>query len=161
MNLGLIPSSEPGWSVACAALNPVTGGILHIHHNVTSSQKYLNIGNSEVLQSEASNNLCDNSIKSRSSKDGSDVIVESSVQDGNKKCLNYEEVCTCVNGELRLSLQISGQIAAVSESGQGCVSGQELGQGSVSGQEVDQSALVLKSCQDGVSDHVLGQSATV
>ncbi len=36
VNLGLIPSSEAGWSVACAALNPRTGGVLHVHGNVTS-----------------------------------------------------------------------------------------------------------------------------
>ncbi|XP_041466259.1 tRNA wybutosine-synthesizing protein 2 homolog isoform X2 [Lytechinus variegatus] len=36
VNLGLIPSSEKGWPVACAALNPMTGGVLHIHGNVDS-----------------------------------------------------------------------------------------------------------------------------
>ena len=36
VNLGLIPSSEAGWPVACMALKPCTGGILHIHENVTS-----------------------------------------------------------------------------------------------------------------------------
>ncbi|KAJ8255134.1 hypothetical protein GJAV_G00201300 [Gymnothorax javanicus] len=37
VNLGLIPSSREGWPVACRLLNRVTGGILHIHQNVTSS----------------------------------------------------------------------------------------------------------------------------
>ena len=37
VNLGLIPSSEQGWPVACAALNPLTGGILHVHDNVTTA----------------------------------------------------------------------------------------------------------------------------
>ena len=36
VNLGLIPSSERGWPVACALLNPESGGWLHIHGNVTS-----------------------------------------------------------------------------------------------------------------------------
>lgn len=36
VNLGLIPSSEDGWSVACRLLKRKTGGILHIHQNVTS-----------------------------------------------------------------------------------------------------------------------------
>ncbi|XP_071510394.1 tRNA wybutosine-synthesizing protein 2 homolog [Diadema antillarum] len=36
VNLGLIPSSEEGWPVACAALKPMSGGMLHIHGNVTS-----------------------------------------------------------------------------------------------------------------------------
>lgn len=36
VNLGLIPSSEDGWPVACRLLRRTTGGILHIHQNVTS-----------------------------------------------------------------------------------------------------------------------------
>ncbi|XP_031980349.1 tRNA wybutosine-synthesizing protein 2 homolog isoform X2 [Corvus moneduloides] len=34
VNLGLIPSSEEGWPVACRILKKDTGGVLHIHHNV-------------------------------------------------------------------------------------------------------------------------------
>ncbi|NXD76446.1 TYW2 protein, partial [Halcyon senegalensis] len=34
VNLGLIPSSEEGWPVACRVLRKGTGGVLHIHHNV-------------------------------------------------------------------------------------------------------------------------------
>ncbi|NXQ86006.1 TYW2 protein, partial [Nyctibius grandis] len=34
VNLGLIPSSEEGWLVACRVLKKDTGGVLHIHHNV-------------------------------------------------------------------------------------------------------------------------------
>ncbi len=36
VNLGLIPSSESGWHVACRALKPREGGVLHVHGNVTS-----------------------------------------------------------------------------------------------------------------------------
>ncbi|XP_044219075.1 tRNA wybutosine-synthesizing protein 2 homolog [Thunnus albacares] len=36
VNLGLIPSSEDSWPVACRLLKKTTGGILHIHQNVTS-----------------------------------------------------------------------------------------------------------------------------
>ncbi|XP_071772227.2 tRNA wybutosine-synthesizing protein 2 homolog [Centroberyx gerrardi] len=36
VNLGLIPSSEDGWPVACRLLKKTNGGILHIHQNVTS-----------------------------------------------------------------------------------------------------------------------------
>ncbi|XP_034037639.1 tRNA wybutosine-synthesizing protein 2 homolog [Thalassophryne amazonica] len=36
VNIGLIPSSEDSWPVACRLLKRTTGGILHIHHNVTS-----------------------------------------------------------------------------------------------------------------------------
>ncbi|MEE6513035.1 hypothetical protein FKM82_020468 [Ascaphus truei] len=34
VNLGLIPTSEPGYPVACKVLRKDTGGVLHIHHNV-------------------------------------------------------------------------------------------------------------------------------
>lgn len=36
MNLGLIPSSEEGWPVACRLLRKDVGGVLHIHHNVAA-----------------------------------------------------------------------------------------------------------------------------
>ncbi|TMS17805.1 tRNA wybutosine-synthesizing protein 2-like protein [Larimichthys crocea] len=36
VNLGLIPSSEEGWPVACRLLKKTTGGVLHIHQNVTT-----------------------------------------------------------------------------------------------------------------------------
>lgn len=36
VNLGLIPTSEAGWPVACAALRSDRGGWLHVHGNVTS-----------------------------------------------------------------------------------------------------------------------------
>ncbi|XP_067853035.1 tRNA wybutosine-synthesizing protein 2 homolog [Heptranchias perlo] len=35
VNLGLIPSSEEGWPVACQLLKEDRGGIFHIHHNVS------------------------------------------------------------------------------------------------------------------------------
>lgn len=37
VNLGLIPSSEDGWPVACRLLKKTTGGLLHIHQNVPSA----------------------------------------------------------------------------------------------------------------------------
>ncbi|MGH0172192.1 UNVERIFIED_CONTAM: hypothetical protein FKN15_074696 [Acipenser sinensis] len=36
VNLGLIPSSEEGWPTACRLLKRETGGVLHIHQNVSS-----------------------------------------------------------------------------------------------------------------------------
>uniref|UniRef100_A0A087YG56 tRNA wybutosine-synthesizing protein 2 homolog n=1 Tax=Poecilia formosa TaxID=48698 RepID=A0A087YG56_POEFO len=36
VNLGLIPTSEDGWPIACRLLKKTTGGVLHIHQNVTS-----------------------------------------------------------------------------------------------------------------------------
>ncbi|XP_051878414.1 tRNA wybutosine-synthesizing protein 2 homolog isoform X2 [Pristis pectinata] len=35
VNLGLIPSSEEGWPIACQLLKEDRGGILHIHNNVS------------------------------------------------------------------------------------------------------------------------------
>lgn len=51
VNLGLIPSSEGSWEVACAALKLVTGGILHVHGNVTSKvhEKKDNVFDSSAL----------------------------------------------------------------------------------------------------------------
>ncbi|KAG8447724.1 hypothetical protein GDO86_015007 [Hymenochirus boettgeri] len=40
VNLGLIPTSEPGYTVACRALRKDTGGILHIHQNVDSFKRH-------------------------------------------------------------------------------------------------------------------------
>ncbi|XP_022235441.1 tRNA wybutosine-synthesizing protein 2 homolog isoform X2 [Limulus polyphemus] len=42
VNLGLLPSSEPGWKTACLALKRETGGILHVHANVNSKQTSVN-----------------------------------------------------------------------------------------------------------------------
>ncbi|XP_032993803.1 tRNA wybutosine-synthesizing protein 2 homolog isoform X2 [Lacerta agilis] len=36
VNLGLIPTSEAGWPIACQVLRKDVGGILHIHQNVES-----------------------------------------------------------------------------------------------------------------------------
>lgn len=36
VNLGLIPTSEEGWPIACRVLRKDIGGILHIHQNVES-----------------------------------------------------------------------------------------------------------------------------
>lgn len=36
VNLGLIPTSRLSWEIACAALKRESGGMLHVHENVTS-----------------------------------------------------------------------------------------------------------------------------
>ncbi|KAJ6663285.1 hypothetical protein lerEdw1_010421 [Lerista edwardsae] len=36
VNLGLIPTAEEGWPIACKVLRKDTGGVLHIHQNVES-----------------------------------------------------------------------------------------------------------------------------
>lgn len=41
VNLGLLPSSELSWKVACGALNP-NGGILHVHGNVETKKNEIN-----------------------------------------------------------------------------------------------------------------------
>ena len=37
--LGLIPSAEASFEAAIKALNPLTGGVMHIHENVSSKHK--------------------------------------------------------------------------------------------------------------------------
>ncbi|XP_016071487.1 PREDICTED: tRNA wybutosine-synthesizing protein 2 homolog [Miniopterus natalensis] len=50
VNLGLIPSSEEGWPIACRMLRKDAGGILHIHQNVESfpRRNLQPLGNSEM-----------------------------------------------------------------------------------------------------------------
>ncbi|KAI1291809.1 tRNA wybutosine-synthesizing protein 2 -like protein [Halotydeus destructor] len=55
--LGLIPSSECSWRTACAALKSSTGGILHIHDNV--SFYLLKENKKEVYKQWESKVLCD------------------------------------------------------------------------------------------------------
>lgn len=40
ISLGLLPSSEGGWAVAIACLDKTTGGWLHIHGNVPTSERH-------------------------------------------------------------------------------------------------------------------------
>ncbi|XP_068104141.1 tRNA wybutosine-synthesizing protein 2 homolog [Hyperolius riggenbachi] len=49
VNLGLIPTSEAGYPIACKVLKKNSGGVLHIHHNVSCypSKQELNIKNAE------------------------------------------------------------------------------------------------------------------
>lgn len=44
MNLGLIPSSEISWEIACKALKSETGGYLHVHGNVDIKDQTLENG---------------------------------------------------------------------------------------------------------------------
>ncbi|XP_052797605.1 tRNA wybutosine-synthesizing protein 2 homolog isoform X1 [Mya arenaria] len=50
VNLGLIPSSRDGWPVACRALKPTTGGILHIHHNVNTMSRQVGVTDMGCVQ---------------------------------------------------------------------------------------------------------------
>ena len=60
VNLGLIPSSEPGWRTACMALKSETGGILHIHGNVNTRKGCGEnlIGDNETISDHISDNEC-------------------------------------------------------------------------------------------------------
>uniref|UniRef100_A0A3Q3EGI7 tRNA wybutosine-synthesizing protein 2 homolog n=1 Tax=Kryptolebias marmoratus TaxID=37003 RepID=A0A3Q3EGI7_KRYMA len=51
VNVGLIPSSEDGWPVACRLLKRTTGGILHVHQNVSSPLQSRRAADREVWQS--------------------------------------------------------------------------------------------------------------
>ncbi|OCT67283.1 tRNA wybutosine-synthesizing protein 2 homolog [Xenopus laevis] len=56
VNLGLIPTSEPGYPVACRVLKKDTGGVLHIHHNVDcycKSQGEIDIADSQTWRKKA------------------------------------------------------------------------------------------------------------
>lgn len=48
VNLGLIPTSEAGYHVACRVLKKNTGGILHIHHNVDCYINKHEVGNKNI-----------------------------------------------------------------------------------------------------------------
>jgi len=83
VNLGLIPSSEPGWQVACAALKP-KGGILHIHSNVSSKHSC----DSEVSGSLGALNVKDDT-KDNSRDKGSSLSTQTST------CLNMDSIDSC------------------------------------------------------------------
>lgn len=117
VNLGLIPSSTEGWPTACAALKKNSGGVLHIHSNVTLKQKK----NSHLCESGASAGSivsavgCENkravtndhvnNIKARTSGSGYD-------------CLEHSKKGSTVNREERHTETING---VVSSSAPGCV----------------------------------------
>ncbi|KAM6057039.1 tRNA wybutosine-synthesizing protein 2 homolog isoform 1-T2 [Theristicus caerulescens] len=70
VNLGLIPSSEEGWPVACRVLKKGTGGVLHIHHNVESRPTPTPVPRAEQGSPEAA---------------GSDGEAQHSMEDGGKE----------------------------------------------------------------------------
>ena len=69
VNLGLIPSSQEGWSVACAALKQ-SGGILHVHSNVTSKQSTDSDNVSEIESACEVKQLKTNTLEPYTSKFG-------------------------------------------------------------------------------------------
>lgn len=60
VNLGLIPSSEEGWPVACRLLKRSTGGIMHIHQNVTTP---LHLEPSELNSSAEGSSVKESSLR--------------------------------------------------------------------------------------------------
>ncbi|XP_076332434.1 tRNA wybutosine-synthesizing protein 2 homolog isoform X2 [Tachypleus tridentatus] len=55
VNLGLLPSSEPGWKTACLALKQKTGGTLHVHANVNLKQSSVECSSKVPEQNDLSN----------------------------------------------------------------------------------------------------------
>ncbi|PSN37995.1 tRNA wybutosine-synthesizing protein 2 [Blattella germanica] len=51
INCGLLPSSRPGWVLACKAIKTMSGGMLHIHENVSCKKDKRKIWAMEVSQS--------------------------------------------------------------------------------------------------------------
>ncbi|PIK38079.1 tRNA wybutosine-synthesizing protein 2-like protein [Apostichopus japonicus] len=71
VNLGLIPSSECSWPVACAALKP-SGGTLHIHGNVETHSSEQNTPQEEsTTEICASDELYEEDVSVNCSRSGS------------------------------------------------------------------------------------------
>ncbi|XP_033751812.1 tRNA wybutosine-synthesizing protein 2 homolog isoform X2 [Pecten maximus] len=101
VNLGLIPSSEEGWPVACRALRS-SGGFLHIHSNVTSKHpSNTDIGNHGDTIDKSDSSIClkygnANHVSLKGSTDIDDLTQDKSVafnvnKDSSKKELNMAE----------------------------------------------------------------------
>ncbi len=58
INLGLIPSSELSWPIACRVLRADTGGWLHVHGNVDSNHNK-NSKDEEKIETESERNKHD------------------------------------------------------------------------------------------------------
>ncbi|ELW49094.1 tRNA wybutosine-synthesizing protein 2 homolog [Tupaia chinensis] len=93
VNLGLIPSSEEGWPIACQVLRQDSGGILHIHHNVESFPgKNLQLLGSSKMDKEhrpfpqqITSNLC----KSGATRDSSRKMLSPAIKSEWQKWAEY------------------------------------------------------------------------
>lgn len=92
VNLGLLPSSASGWQVACKVLKS-TGGMLHVHGNVTSgidkanvrtglhncnfktNETVLCMGCEHILICETSNRFLNETCKQSFGFDGNELFV--------------------------------------------------------------------------------------
>lgn len=92
VNLGLLPSSESGWQIACKVLKS-TGGMLHVHGNVTSGtdkenirtgldnhnfktdETVLCIGCKHILSCETSNRFLNETYKQSFGFDGDELFI--------------------------------------------------------------------------------------
>ncbi|KTF95100.1 hypothetical protein cypCar_00025195, partial [Cyprinus carpio] len=63
VNLGLIPSSEEGWPVACRLLKRDTGGMLHIHQNVTTPLHREPLEHSSAIDDEKGSSMEESSLR--------------------------------------------------------------------------------------------------
>ncbi|XP_070566297.1 tRNA wybutosine-synthesizing protein 2 homolog isoform X2 [Ptychodera flava] len=89
VNLGLIPSSEDGWPVACAALKPSTGGILHIHGNVTTEIKGGSTYMEKTVPENASKGLRSDSLNKQTESDGKSVLDNEGIE-CYKQCMSED-----------------------------------------------------------------------
>lgn len=88
--LGLIPSSENSWPVACSCLRPDTGGWLHVHGNVSSKPMSLHPSG----RFDQTNVQAQGSKMFRMSEHATSVEVKQEVGDEDGSCLHLRPSCT-------------------------------------------------------------------
>lgn len=123
VNLGLIPSSEAGWATACAALRDDSGGILHVHANVTSNDVTSNRHETRPLGQQTSPctqvrtcGLDDSSCKMNGAQsDSADIITDSTCNTGMSNAVSTEREQLTNNGADYKNKQISGLVESIVE----------------------------------------------
>ena len=83
--LGLIPSSEESWPVACSCLRPDAGGWLHVHGNVSSKPTSL-----QPLDTDRSSILSTESMVFHPKGCSSDAKLSSEADDEEQSCLHLQ-----------------------------------------------------------------------
>ncbi|XP_048400475.1 tRNA wybutosine-synthesizing protein 2 homolog [Stegostoma tigrinum] len=98
VNLGLIPSSEDGWPIACQLLREDKGGILHIHHNISLyaesrdahfNRQNFDSGSSKVQQESLTAEL--RSLSTEGSESGSNPTIPAFTSSF-KTCTNKDSI---------------------------------------------------------------------
>ncbi|XP_004679659.1 PREDICTED: tRNA wybutosine-synthesizing protein 2 homolog [Condylura cristata] len=85
VNLGLIPSSEEGWPIACQVLRADAGGVLHIHQNVESfPRKNLHSPRSSIMEEKGhwsySQEVITSQLENRATKDSKRKILSTATK---------------------------------------------------------------------------------